>query len=268
MTIKLIATDMDGTFLNSQNDYNRPRFQKLYQKMKEKGVKFVVASGNQYYQLKSFFPEIEDEISFAAENGSYVVAEGKEIFVAKAPDELVKEVLDILQDFAGAKALVCGKNSAYMQKGQSQELLDYMGQYYYRLKEVDDLHKVIEEDQIFKLALHFPEDEIDAAYKVLEGKLAGKMDMVISGFEDIDLLTLGVHKADGIDKLAAIWNIKPEEMAAFGDSDNDLEMLKYVKHSFAMSNARDTVKEVSSQTIASNDEDAVLDKIEELLEEM
>ncbi len=35
--IRLITFDMDGTFLNSQNDYDRPRFQKIFKKMQEIG---------------------------------------------------------------------------------------------------------------------------------------------------------------------------------------------------------------------------------------
>ena len=44
--IKSIAVDMDGTFLNSSNDYNREEFLELFNKLKNKGVNFVVASGN------------------------------------------------------------------------------------------------------------------------------------------------------------------------------------------------------------------------------
>lgn len=42
-----------------------------YQQMKAQGIRFVVASGNQYYQLISFFPEIANEIAFVAENGGW-----------------------------------------------------------------------------------------------------------------------------------------------------------------------------------------------------
>ena len=62
MSIKLIAVDMDGTFLSDQKTYNRERFMAQYQQMKAQGIRFVVASGNQYYQLISFFPEIANEI--------------------------------------------------------------------------------------------------------------------------------------------------------------------------------------------------------------
>lgn len=54
MSIKLIAVDMDGTFLSDQKTYNRERFMAQYQQMKAQGIRFVVASGNQYYQLISF----------------------------------------------------------------------------------------------------------------------------------------------------------------------------------------------------------------------
>ncbi len=58
MSVKVIVTDMDGTFLNDAKTYNQPRFMAQYQELKKRGIKFVVASGNQYYQLISFFPEL------------------------------------------------------------------------------------------------------------------------------------------------------------------------------------------------------------------
>lgn len=48
MSIKLIAVDMDGTFLSDAKTYNRPRFLAQYQRMREQNIRFVVASGNQY----------------------------------------------------------------------------------------------------------------------------------------------------------------------------------------------------------------------------
>ena len=43
--IKLILTDMDGTFLNSQGDFNRELFKKVKQMMEEKGVVFAPCTG-------------------------------------------------------------------------------------------------------------------------------------------------------------------------------------------------------------------------------
>ena len=100
MSVKLIAVDMDGTFLSDTKTYNRPRFLAQYARMKAQGIRFVVASGNQYYQLISFFPEIAHEIAFVAENGGWVVSEGEDVFngeLSKAHFETVANVLNEVQ---------------------------------------------------------------------------------------------------------------------------------------------------------------------------
>ena len=51
MSVKVIVTDMDGTFLSDAKTYNNERFMVQYQELKKRGIEFVVASGNQYYQL-------------------------------------------------------------------------------------------------------------------------------------------------------------------------------------------------------------------------
>lgn len=54
MTVKVIVTDMDGTFLNDAKQYDRPRFLAQFAQLRQQGIEFVVASGNRYYQLISF----------------------------------------------------------------------------------------------------------------------------------------------------------------------------------------------------------------------
>lgn len=96
MSIKLIAVDMDGTFLSDQKTYNRERFLAQYQQMKAQDIRFVVASGNQYYQLISFFPEIANEIAFVAENGGWVVSEGKDVFNGELSKDAFTTVVEHL----------------------------------------------------------------------------------------------------------------------------------------------------------------------------
>ena len=52
--IKLITADMDGTFLDSDKRFD-PEFIDIFYKLKGKGIKFVIASGNQYYRLYQNF---------------------------------------------------------------------------------------------------------------------------------------------------------------------------------------------------------------------
>ena len=52
--IKLIATDMDGTFLDSNKQFAW-QFLDTYQRLKAHGIRFVIASGNQYQRLYQRF---------------------------------------------------------------------------------------------------------------------------------------------------------------------------------------------------------------------
>ncbi|MDI6936524.1 HAD hydrolase family protein, partial [Serratia sp. Se-PFBMAAmG] len=60
MAVKMIAVDMDGTFLDDNKQYNAQRFSRQDALLKENGIRLEVSSGNQYYQLQRYFPEIKD----------------------------------------------------------------------------------------------------------------------------------------------------------------------------------------------------------------
>ncbi len=112
MTVKLIAVDMDGTFLRDDKTYHRERFLKQYAEMKARGIRFVVASGNQYYQLTSFFPDIADDIAFVAENGAWVVCEGEDVFNGELSDDEYRYVIDHLMTLDDLEIIACGKTAA------------------------------------------------------------------------------------------------------------------------------------------------------------
>ncbi|MBO0439269.1 Cof-type HAD-IIB family hydrolase [Candidatus Enterococcus ikei] len=264
MTVKMIAVDMDGTFLNSQQEYDREKFSQLYQVMKQQGVRFVIASGNQYYQLKSFFPEIDNELSFVAENGAYVVSEGKEIFTGEIDPEVIHEVLTVLAEFKQGHTILCGKNSAYVAEDEPDFFIEHGRKYYHRLKKVPNLFEV-KEDTLFKFALSFPVEQVAEVLEQLHDVLGDRVIPVSSGHGDVDLIIPGIHKAHGLMKLQELWGIKNHEVAAFGDSGNDLEMLKHAGYSYVMSNGQPKVKVAAKEIILSNDESGVLLKIEELL---
>ena len=57
--IKLIATDMDGTFLDSDKSFSK-EFYDIYYELKKQNIKFCIASGNQYYRLYQKFIPMEE----------------------------------------------------------------------------------------------------------------------------------------------------------------------------------------------------------------
>jgi len=264
--IKLIAVDMDGTFLNSMMDYNRERFKRLYKEMKEKGIHFVVASGNQYYQLRSFFPNIQNEIAFVAENGAYIVNEKKPLFCAELEHHKVLHMIHVLEKENRKYFIMCGEKSAYIHNDTNEEFKNEVAKYYHKLQLVDDLKAV--DDKIFKFCADFVDNDIDEVVSNLSSKMKDIMVPVSTGHSGIDFIIPNIHKAHGIKKLQELWGIKDEEVMAFGDSANDLEMLEHAGYGVAMKNAHPKVKEVANYETGSNDEDGVLNKIEEMLNKM
>ncbi len=127
---------------------------------------------------------------------------------------------------------------------------------------VDDFKEV--SDQILKFAPTVPEEKTEAYYEMFQERLKGKVEPTTSGHGSIDLIVPGCHKASGLKRLAERWGISREQCAAFGDGGNDIEMLRYCAHSYAMSNAPQNVKDAAKHVCPSNDEDGVLVTLEKL----
>lgn len=261
--IKMVAVDVDGTFVRSDYTYDVPRFKCILSVMKNAGCHFVVASGNQYYQLRDLFPGYYDELSFVAENGAFVKDRKELIFTADMPKETVDFVIDVCREYPEVQNVLCGVNSAYCQRENvSQEFFDLTGIYYHRLQWVDDFKKVT--DQILKFAPTVPEEKTYFYYDIFRERLKGKVEPTTSGHGSIDLIVPGCHKASGLKRLVERWGISPEQCAAFGDGGNDIEMLNYCGYSYAMENAPQNVKDAAKDICPSNEEDGVLVTLEKI----
>lgn len=260
MSIRLIAVDMDGTFLNRQGDYARDRFTRQYQQLKQQGIKFVVASGNQYYQLKSFFPDIDAEIAYVAENGGYIVDRQQEVYCGQLAAEAVNRVIATVSGISGVRFLVCGKKGAYMLSGAGDDFYD---EYYHHLDRIADYAQI--DDTIFKFALSFHQPDVTALMAELERELGDIVVPVSSGHGSVDLIIPGNHKANGVKRIQQRYGIADSEVLAFGDGGNDLEMLRHAGFGFAMSNGSDAAKAAARYQAPSNNEEGVLQVIDDVL---
>lgn len=261
--IKLVAVDIDGTFVHSDYTYDVLRFRRILSRMKKAGCDFVVASGNQYYQLRDLFLGFDEELSFVAENGAFVKDKKEMIFTADMPKETVDQVIDVCREYPEIWNVLCGVESAYCERGAvSQEFFDLTSIYYHRLQWIDDFKKV--KDQILKFAPTVPEDKTYFYYEIFQERLKGKVEPTTSGHGSIDLIVPGCHKASGLKRLVERHGITPEQCAAFGDGGNDIEMLQYCRHSYAMENAALEVKIAAKYVCPSNEEEGVLVTLERL----
>ena len=264
MSIKLIAVDMDGTFLDDNKNYNRARFAEQYQQMKTQGIRFVVASGNQYFQLISFFPEIASELSFVADNGAWVVSEGESLFNARLKPEDFLTVTGHLLDQPHLQVIACGKKSAYILNSCDDDFKQTAARFYHRLAHRESFTGI--DDCMFKFALSLPDSLLDDAMDSLTHELKGIMVPVTSGHGSIDLIIPGAHKAHGLSILQQKWGINDSEVVSFGDGGNDIEMLRQSGFSFAMGNAPEKIKQVARFQTDHCNQQGVLNVIDKILQ--
>ncbi|MFT3877771.1 MAG: Cof-type HAD-IIB family hydrolase [Propioniciclava sp.] len=261
MDIRLVAVDMDGTFLRPGMTYDRERFLGLRQRMRDASIRFVVASGNQYWQLSSFF-EPSDDIAYAAENGHFVYDVGGEAPFA-APDarpDAARAMIALLDD-RRIPYLASTMDGAVTPSWMHDDDVAWSRQYYHRLDVIDDMDAVA--DDVLKAALRV-EDPLPIAAE-LDAALGGAFTAVVSGPEDVDLNVPGYNKAVGLRHLAERWGIDLADAVAFGDNHNDLEMLRAVGLPVAMANARPAVLDAAARVAPPNTADGVLDVLDEIL---
>lgn len=263
MSVKLIAVDMDGTFLNDKKTYNRERFRQQYQQMKAQQIRFVVASGNQYYQLASFFPDIVGEIAFVAENGGWVRDAGEDVYNCSMPRDHFQQIVDFLLTRPEIEIIACGKASAYTLKSYDPRFHQIAEHYYHRIELVNNFDNI--DDTILKFALNIPDEKVPQMQATLDAKLGHLLTAVTTGHGSIDLIIPGVHKAHGLRLLQDRWGIADEDVVAFGDSGNDIEMVKQAGYGFAMANAVEAVKSVAGYHAPHNNEEGVLEIIDKAL---
>ncbi|MBK4714806.1 MULTISPECIES: Cof-type HAD-IIB family hydrolase [Tenebrionibacter/Tenebrionicola group] len=263
MPVKMIAVDMDGTFLNDDKRYNRARFLTQYARMKEQGIRFVVASGNQYWQLISFFPEIASEIAFVAENGGWIVCEGEDLYNGALSRDQYATMVDHLLTLPDVEIIAAGKEKGWTLRRYNDSFHRMAAKYYHRLERVDDFFTI--DDTFFKFALNLPDNRLQQTMRDLQKKLGDIMVPVTSGHGSIDLIIPGLHKANGLRILQQRWGIEDREVLAFGDGGNDTEMLCQAGFGFVMANAPDNIRALTCYEAPHNNQEGVLEIIEKAL---
>lgn len=265
--IKLVAFDMDGTFLNPDNDYNRQRFARIFEELQARDIKVVAISGNQYHQIKTFFADYLDSIVIASENGSKIDEQGKRLLSHHFDRQVVEDIIALLanKDLL-ERCVIAGQDHAYFAASAPADFKTLVKKYNGQWKEIDSLQH-LPQDDFCVVTLDVPDQDIPSLVEELNGLNNGKAKAVSSGNNFIDILIPSVNKATALQFLGERWGIASSEMMAFGDSGNDLDMLKYVGYSYAMANAAPPVKEVATFQAPSNRDAGVLAVIEqEILE--
>ena len=262
--MKLIATDMDGTFLDSNKKFS-PEFIDLFFKMKKKGIRFALASGNQYFRLYQKFVPMSQDMLFIAENGAYIADGAKMLYCDVVEREKVNQIIDIINQTPRVIMIMCGTKGAYILKENIRYEYEVV-KYYCSYQFVDSFDDV--KDDIMKMAIYDPEYRTWEVVDSIRQQLPDGVKIVTSGNEWMDIMNETVNKGVAMRYLQDKYHLEKDDCAAFGDQMNDYELLKEVKYAYAMSNAVDEIKKISYEVVLSNDEQGVVQKIKEILEEI
>ncbi|WPO81277.1 Cof-type HAD-IIB family hydrolase [Chryseobacterium sp. JJR-5R] len=261
--IRMIVTDMDGTFLNSKHQVS-PDFPIVYEELKKRNILFVPASGRQMTGITKYFGDIENEMAFIAENGGYVVYKNKELFADRLEPTYIAEIIRKIRTITGANAVLSGKKKAYVDT-DNVEFITYISQFYTINEKIEDLTQDID-DRIFKIAIYHPEGSELNVYPVLKEFEKYNLEIVVSGKHWLDIMNKDINKGNALEKLQDALDISPQQTMAFGDYMNDIEMLKNSRYSYAMKNAHPSVKEAACFEACTNDNFGVLKIIKDYLD--
>ncbi len=254
--IRLIAADMDGTLLNSQQALPKELFP-LIDRLAEADIYFAAASGRQYYNLKHIFEPVQDKIYFIAENGGVVFHQGKNIYASAIEETLLPEVADFVRGL-GAMPFLCGLNAAYSESKEAVLTLNAK-MYYYNYVVLDDILNA--EDTICKIAVFDYTDAEKNVFHQMKERFGDVLEVSLSGQHWVDLSVPGTNKGTAIKKIQQQLGIDFDETMLFGDYLNDYEMMKTGHYSYAMANAHPDLKAICNFEALSNDDNGVIEAI-------
>lgn len=264
--IRLVVSDMDGTLLD-ENGSLPAHFWSILQRLNDRGITFVAASGRQYPTLTQIFDGRTDGMSFIAENGTYVVQDNVEVTASPVDRDYAKRFVSCVRQQVAAGndigTVWCGRSSAYVERADAAFLAE-AGRYYAHLETVERFEDVAED--ALKFAVWVAGDPESAE---LDGLRAGCAPgrAVLSAAHWFDIMQPEINKGTALRGLQRQLGITAEETVVFGDYLNDLEMLDEASHSYAMANAHPEVLKRARYIAPPNSEHGVLQVVARLIGE-
>lgn len=256
---------MDGTFLRDDKGYDHPRFARILTALTRQGVRFIVASGDQYEALASYFPPYLPQLTFLAENGAHLVATDQAGWRRTLEPELAQEVITYLTESLGVTPSLAGVHHGYLSRDLPPALLQRQQFYFPNHLLINDYHH-LPADRYYQLSFLGHPDQVAPQIRALKQRFGAQIQVTPSGNGSVDLTIPGVNKATGLAQLLRQWQLHPRDLIAFGDGGNDLEMLQLAGTGYAMQNASPAVQAHADQvTLADNNHDGVLATLDHLL---
>ncbi|MBD9038763.1 MAG: HAD family phosphatase [Collinsella aerofaciens] len=220
--IRLVATDLDGTLLIGGRNLPRPEAFPVIERVCDAGVLFLAASGRQYASLRHLFEPVADRIGYLCENGGEVIWQGETLVRHTMPRELALDICRLIEETPGARYVLSGERHSY---GSDPALVDYMAR-----EKGYDISVIERPDEVreafIKVSFMVDPSRNDEMRAMFEECYGEQCEVVTSGAEWIDVIMRDVNKGTAIRELGEVLDIPLTDMAAFGDAENDRQMLE------------------------------------------
>ena len=239
---RLLALDMDGTLLNDELLIT-PETAKWIQKAKDAGVYVCLSTGRSFQSALPYAQQLGLLTPMVTVNGSEIWRAPHELYRRSLMDpQLITQMHDMALEY-GIWYWAYSLNEVHNQNNwdgdvKNREWLKFG----YSTEDHDIRHEVLMRLQDM-----------------------GGLEITNSSPTNLEINPKGIHKASGIKTVCKLLGIDMSQVAAVGDSLNDLAVIQKAGLGVAMGNAQETVKQEADVVVASNNEDGIAEVIQKYI---
>jgi hypothetical protein len=254
--LRFIAMDMDGTILDAVYQLS-PRVARTLNHLQTQGKKLIIATGRTYAGAHGFLKGIFSPDAFVCTNGADIYGpHGMRIANHHIPREVLPALAATGRRHASDEVLFCW----YVGDQWMYEHPSAMVDFYERRSGIKGLRQNLDslkgQDTLKFLAIG-PHETLLLIREEIVNAAPGPLETVFSHETMLEIMASGVSKRHGLEECLRSLGGTLEETVAFGDAENDLEMLKAVKVGVAMGNAHSSIQTQVPFVTESVDEDGV-----------
>ena len=246
---KIIFFDIDGTLFDMQAKRISEKTIETLQKLQKNGIKICVATGRPSVCLPVFEGvEFDAYLTF---NGSLCYTPLEVICSNPIAAEDVKKIIQNASNLGRAVSVATKKRLAC--NGTEDDLEEYFSFALQKVVIADDFEEVCK-DEIYQVMMACRESEYDTILKDV------KRARITSWWSRaVDIIPAGGGKGAGVQKILEYYGFNKSEALAFGDGNNDIEMLQAVGKGIAMGNASARLKEIADEVCGHVADDGIYD---------
>ncbi|MCR5653927.1 MAG: Cof-type HAD-IIB family hydrolase [Ruminococcus sp.] len=255
---KLIAVDIDDTLLNTKKQIT-PKTKAALMNAQQNGVKLAVCSGRLPYGVRPYAEELEvfryGGYYFGFNGGAILNSKGERISSTYLDSKYIAPVYDLLRPL-DVTTMVHKGDVIYADKKVNAYTDVESKVIGLPLNLVDDIADFVDWD-LHKFLIAGDPEVLRQTEKTLLDAFGSELDIYLSAPWFLEVMPKGISKGIGVEKICDDMGISPSEVIAFGDSFNDIPMIKTVGMGVAMGNAEEALKAEADMITDDCDHDGI-----------